>query len=71
MMQSETGRVRALKALVFDSGLGGLTVLRELAGARPDLVLVYAADDAAFLVGWRQRVGRARVQGDGAADRGG
>ena len=51
MMQSEAGRVRALKVLVFDSGLGGLTVLRELARARPDLVLVYAADDAAFPYG--------------------
>src|SRR6202521_1891198 len=37
--------------LVFDSGLGGLTVLRELARARPDLKLVYAADDAAFPYG--------------------
>lgn len=37
--------------LVFDSGLGGLTVLRELARARPDLKFVYAADDAAFPYG--------------------
>jgi glutamate racemase len=37
--------------LVFDSGLGGLTVLRELARTRPDLRLVYAADDAAFPYG--------------------
>jgi len=37
--------------LVFDSGLGGLTVLRELARQRPDLRLVYAADDAAFPYG--------------------
>jgi len=34
--------------LVFDSGLGGLTVFREVAGARPDARLVYVADDAAF-----------------------
>jgi glutamate racemase len=34
--------------LVFDSGLGGLTVFREVATARPDARLVYAADDAAF-----------------------
>jgi glutamate racemase len=34
--------------LVFDSGLGGLTVLREIAAARPDARLVYAADDAFF-----------------------
>jgi len=51
MMQSEAGRVRALKVLVFDSGLGGLTVLRELARARPDLALLYAADDVAFPYG--------------------
>jgi glutamate racemase len=37
--------------LVFDSGLGGLTVLRELARLRPDLRLIYAADDAAFPYG--------------------
>ena len=34
--------------LVFDSGLGGLTVLREVASARPDARYVYAADDAFF-----------------------
>ena len=34
--------------LVFDSGLGGLTVFREVAAARPDAKLVYAADDAFF-----------------------
>ena len=37
--------------LVFDSGLGGLTVLREIAALRRDLQLVYAADDAAFPYG--------------------
>jgi len=37
--------------LVFDSGLGGLTVLREVAKARPDARLVYAADDAFFPYG--------------------
>ncbi len=37
--------------LVFDSGLGGLTVLREIAGLRRDLKLVYAADDAVFPYG--------------------
>ena len=34
--------------LIFDSGLGGLTVHREVANARPDARFVYAADDAAF-----------------------
>ena len=37
--------------LVFDSGLGGLTVFREIAAARPDATLVYAADDAFFPYG--------------------
>jgi glutamate racemase len=37
--------------LVFDSGLGGLTVYREVAAARPDADFVYIADDAAFPYG--------------------
>ena len=37
--------------LVFDSGLGGLTVYREAAGARPDARFVYVADDAFFPYG--------------------
>jgi glutamate racemase len=37
--------------LVFDSGLGGLTVFREIAAARPDAKLVYTADDAFFPYG--------------------
>jgi glutamate racemase len=37
--------------LVFDSGLGGLTVFREVAVARPDAEFVYVADDAAFPYG--------------------
>jgi glutamate racemase len=37
--------------LVFDSGLGGLTVYREIVAARPDARFVYAADDAAFPYG--------------------
>ncbi|MFD2181037.1 glutamate racemase [Rhodoplanes azumiensis] len=39
--------------LVFDSGLGGLTVLREVVAARPDARYVYAADDAFFPYGRR------------------
>jgi glutamate racemase len=39
------------KVLVFDSGLGGLTVLRELARQRPDAALSFVADDAAFPYG--------------------
>jgi glutamate racemase len=41
----------ALTILVFDSGLGGLTVFREVARARPDAEYVYLADDAAFPYG--------------------
>ena len=37
--------------LVFDSGLGGLTVFREAVKARPDARFVYAADDAFFPYG--------------------
>jgi glutamate racemase len=36
---------------VFDSGLGGLTVLREIVRARPDAHYVYVADDAFFPYG--------------------
>jgi glutamate racemase len=37
--------------LVFDSGLGGLTVYREIAAARPQANFVYVADDEAFPYG--------------------
>ncbi|TAI64467.1 glutamate racemase [Bradyrhizobium sp. Leo170] len=37
--------------LVFDSGLGGLTVLREIVRARSDAHYVYVADDAFFPYG--------------------
>ncbi len=37
--------------LVFDSGLGGLTVFREVVKARPDARYVYAADDAFYPYG--------------------
>jgi glutamate racemase len=37
--------------LVFDSGLGGLTVFRQTAAARPDARFVYLADDEAFPYG--------------------
>ncbi len=39
------------KILVFDSGLGGLTVFREIAAVRPDADLLYVADDAVFPYG--------------------
>src|SRR6185437_2684074 len=37
--------------LIFDSGVGGLTVYREVAAARPDAAYVYLADDAGFPYG--------------------
>ncbi len=41
--------------LVFDSGLGGLTVFKEIVRARPDARFVYAADDAGFPYGrWEE-----------------
>jgi glutamate racemase len=43
--------LRAPTILVFDSGLGGLTVFREIARARPDARFIYAADDALFPYG--------------------
>ena len=39
------------KILMFDSGLGGLTVYREVAAARPQADYIYVADDAAFPYG--------------------
>ena len=41
----------ATTILVLDSGLGGLTVFREVARTRPDARYVYVADDAFFPYG--------------------
>ena len=50
--------------LVFDSGLGGLTVYREILAARPDAHFIYAADDAFFPYGSHGEAELvARVQG--------
>ena len=46
------------RALVFDSGLGGLSVLAEIRRLRADVEIVYAADDAAFPYG---RLGEAEL----------
>ena len=43
--------MRSPAILVFDSGVGGLTVFREIARARPDARLTYVADDALFPYG--------------------
>jgi glutamate racemase len=54
--------------LVFDSGLGGLTVHREIARLRPDASIVYAADDEGFPYGgWEpQKLSRRIVEVVGA-----
>jgi glutamate racemase len=39
------------RLVVFDSGLGGLTVLAEIRRARPDAHVLYLADDAFFPYG--------------------
>ena len=43
--------VRAARVLIFDSGLGGLSVFPHVATACPGADLVYAADDAVFPYG--------------------
>ncbi|WP_157015421.1 glutamate racemase [Mesorhizobium xinjiangense] len=48
--------------LVFDSGIGGLTVLREARVLMPDRPFVYVADDAAFPYGaWEEPALRAHI----------
>ena len=56
------GMSRAPKILVFDSGLGGLTVHAEVAALRPDADYLYVADDAGFPYGrWTEPELVARV----------
>lgn len=40
-----------MSVLIFDSGIGGLTVLREARVLMPDRQFIYVADDAAFPYG--------------------
>jgi glutamate racemase len=48
--------------LMFDSGIGGLTVLREARVLMPDRRFVYVADDAAFPYGaWEEDALRAHL----------
>jgi glutamate racemase len=53
-MQNPTpvpGKSETATILIFDSGLGGLTVFRQVAAARPDARYIYLADDAGFPYG--------------------
>ena len=48
--------------LMFDSGIGGLTVLREARVLMPDRRFVYVADDAAFPYGaWEEPALKSRI----------
>ncbi|OYR15714.1 glutamate racemase [Brucella grignonensis] len=60
---SETSSATCEKPiLVFDSGIGGLTVLREARVLMPDRRFVYIADDAGFPYGgWEEEALRARI----------
>ena len=50
--------------LVFDSGIGGLSVLRELRARMPDRRYVYIADDAGFPYGdWEEAALLNRIVG--------
>src|SRR5271167_1855526 len=51
MSESSSHPAASPHALVFDSGVGGLSVLREIAHLLPQLRLTYAADNAAFPYG--------------------
>ncbi len=53
----------APRILVFDSGLGGLTVFADIMRSRPDADYVYVADDSAFPYGaWREDALIARLE---------
>ena len=51
MSESPSNPIASPHALVFDSGVGGLSVMREIAALLPQLRLTYAADNAAFPYG--------------------
>ena len=48
--------------LVFDSGIGGLTVLREARVLMPERGFIYVADDAGFPYGgWEEQALKERI----------
>jgi len=52
-----------MSILVFDSGIGGLTVLRELRVLMPEQHFIYAVDDAGFPYGdWEEKALIARME---------
>ena len=52
------------RLLVFDSGIGGLSVAREIRRAMPGAEMIYVADDAGFPYGdWEAEALSERVVG--------
>lgn len=61
-LSTSPASLRPPRVLVFDSGIGGLSVAREIRAARPDVEIVYVADDAGFPYGaWEEAALTARV----------
>jgi glutamate racemase len=55
MRDAAAAAMNELPILIFDSGVGGLTVLREARVLMPDRRFIYVADDAAFPYGaWEE-----------------
>lgn len=50
-MPNRTDPAAPATVLIFDSGVGGLTVFREIVRARPDARYIYVADDTGFPYG--------------------
>ena len=50
-MPTTTSIQSPARVLVFDSGVGGLSVLREISQRTPDVELIFACDNAAFPYG--------------------
>ena len=55
---------RPPKILIFNSGLGGLTVFAELVKLRPHADYLYCADNAGFPYGSMERTGARRTRGE-------
>jgi len=64
MVTTATKALELKPVLVFDSGIGGLTVLREARVLMPERSFVYVADDAGFPYGgWEEDALRAHILG--------
>lgn len=60
-MAAQTSELKPV--LVFDSGIGGLTVLREARVLMPERGFIYVADDAGFPYGsWEEEALKSRIR---------